>query len=62
MVITITRVRDEYGWLSCMSPHPIDLDGARYRTCEALFQYLRFQDHPAIQEEIRACLSPMGVK
>ena len=62
MVITITRVRDRYGWLSCMSPHPIEYRGEIYRTCEALFQCLRFQNHPEVQEEIRACPSPMGAK
>ena len=60
--IRITRVREEYGWLSCMSPHPIEYRDERYRTCEALFQSLRFQDHPAIQAEIRECRSPMGAK
>jgi N-glycosidase YbiA len=62
MVITITRVKDRYGWLSCMSPHPVYHNGAQYRTCEALFQCLRFQEYPEIQEEIKACLSPMGAK
>ena len=60
--IRITRVRDEYGWLSCMSPHPIEYQGERYRTCEALFQCLRFLGYPEIQAEIRACPSPMGAK
>lgn len=56
-MILFRKVREEYGWLSNMSPHPVD----GYRTAEALFQASRFED-TAIQEEIRACTSPMAAK
>lgn len=45
------------GWLSNMSPHPIN----DWRTAEALFQALRFTD-PEIQAKIQACKSPMSAK
>jgi ribA/ribD-fused uncharacterized protein len=60
--ITITKVRLPYGWMSNMSPHPVEHEGVRYRTSEALFQCLRFQGHPEVQQEIRAQPSPMGAK
>lgn len=56
-MILFRRVRDPFGWLSNMSPHPV----SGYRTAEALFQASRF-DNPKIQAEIRACTSPMGAK
>lgn len=61
-VITITTVRADYGWLSCMSPYPLEYQGQRYRTCEALFQTLRFDGFPNIQNEILNCPSPLGAK
>jgi ribA/ribD-fused uncharacterized protein len=45
-----------------MSPHPIDYNGYHYRTAEALFQALRFKNHPEIQEQIRDQKSPMAAK
>ena len=45
-----------------MSPYPLEYQGQRYRTCEALFQALRFEGFPKIQNEIRNCPSPMGAK
>ena len=56
-MIMFRKVRAPYGWLSNMSPHPIQ----EYRTAEALFQASRFDD-PKIQAEIRACTSPMAAK
>ena len=61
-VITITKVKEENGWLSCMSPHPVEYEGKHYRTAEALFQALRFKGHPEIQVLIRDQKSPMGAK
>jgi len=61
-VIRITKVKKKFGWLSCMSPHPIKHEGLLYLTCEALFQCLRFLGYPEIQAEIRACSTPMGAK
>jgi ribA/ribD-fused uncharacterized protein len=60
--ILITKVKELSGWLSNMSPHPIQYDGKLFRTCEALFQWLRFQKHPEIQEVIIDQKSPMGAK
>ena len=62
MELTITKVKEPGGWLSCMSPHPIQYGGKIFRTCEALFQWLRFQKHPEVQEIIIAQKSPMGAK
>jgi N-glycosidase YbiA len=62
MDITITKVREKYGFLSCMSPHPVQYQGIIYRTAEALFQCLRFHKYPKIQEEIRSQKSPMAAK
>ena len=60
--ITITTVKVTNGWLSCMSPYPVEYQGQHYRTCEALFQVLRFVGFPETQNEIRNCPSPMGAK
>lgn len=60
--ITITRVKEESGWLSCMSAYPVTYQGTQYKTCEALFQALRFTNYPEIQKEIIECKSPMAAK
>jgi len=60
--ITITKVKEPSGWLSCMSAYPVLYQGTQYKTCEALFQALRFEDYPSIQKEIQDCPSPMGAK
>ena len=62
MIITITKVKEKFGWLSCMSAHPVIYNSLRFKTCEALFQYLRFENFPDIQNEIRNSPSPMGAK
>lgn len=62
MEITITKVKEESGWLSCMSAYPVTYQGKQYRTCEALFQAQRFTNYPEIQKEIIECKSPMGAK
>ena len=61
MPITFTKVKLPYGWLGNMGPYPVKYEGNRWRTTEALFQALRFDDE-AIKEELRAITSPMGVK
>jgi len=61
-IITITKVKEKSGWLSCMSAYPIAHNGIQYKTCEALFQAIRFKDYPQIQKEIRECKSPMVAK
>lgn len=60
--ITITKVKEENGWLSCMSAYPIAHQMINYKTCEALFQALRFEGCPIIQKQIQECPSPMGAK
>ena len=75
-VIAFTMVNLPFGWCSNMSPYPVVVDddwavGSRrfgygkgpveFRTAEALFQSLRFDDW-AIWEEIREQKSPMGAK
>ena len=60
--IKITKVKEEYGYLSCMSPHPIFYNNQMYRTCEALFQSLRFEGHPEVQRLIIEQKSPMAAK
>ncbi|MFC2176122.1 NADAR family protein [Bacteroidota bacterium] len=59
--ITFTKVDLSYGWLGNMSPYPIEYDGKTWRTSEALFQALRFEDEE-IREIIRGEKSPMGAK
>lgn len=60
-MILIRKVKNDYGWLGNMSPYPIDYQGKRYRTTEALFQALRFDDDKII-ESIRSQKSPMAAK
>lgn len=60
--ITITKVKEPFGWLSCMSPHSVEYKGIIFRTVEALFQWLRFDQYPNIQQDIICQKSPMGVK
>ena len=61
MNISFTKVALEHGWMGNMAPFPVEYAGKTWRTTEALFQALRFED-AAIQEEIRAKTSPMGAK
>lgn len=61
-VIRITSVAEKHGWLGNMSPHPVEYRGIKYRTTEALFQCLRFDGNPEIQEVIREKKSPMAAK
>lgn len=59
--IGFTKVALPYGWLGNMSPHPITWANRTWRTSEALFQALRFEDE-SIREAICAEKSPMGAK
>lgn len=61
-MIAFTKVKLPYGWLSNMSPHPIEYGGYTWRTTEALFQALRFPVGDPVREEIRIQKSPMGAK
>lgn len=60
-IISFTKVDLPYGWLGNMAPYPVAYEDLTYRTTEALFQALRFDD-PAIREQIRAEKSPMAAK
>jgi ribA/ribD-fused uncharacterized protein len=60
-VIAFTKVKLPHGWLGNMAPFPIEHDGKIWRTTEALFQALRFEDEE-IRELIRDQKSPMAAK
>jgi ribA/ribD-fused uncharacterized protein len=60
-VIAFTKSKLPFGWCGNMSPFPIEFGGKSWRTTEALFQALRFEDE-TIREEIRAEKSPMAAK
>ena len=60
-VISFTKVNLPYGWLGNMAPYPIVYQNERWRTSEALFQALRFED-PAIKQLIQVQASPMAAK
>ena len=55
------KVAEEYGWMGNMAPYPIKFDGKVWRTSEALFQSMRFDDD-SVKEIIRGEKSPMGAK
>ena len=59
--VVVRKVSDPFGFLGNMSPHPVKYKGYAYRTAEALFQCMRFED-----EEIQTLIwdqpSPMGAK
>lgn len=59
--ILIRRNKDPYGWMGNMSPYPVTHQGIEYRTTEAMFQALRFNDEEVI-ELIRLEKSPMAAK
>ncbi len=60
-MILIKKVKEEFGWLGNMSPYSVEFEGKTYRTTEALFQALRFDDDEII-EAIREQKSPMAAK
>ena len=62
MNLIVKKVKEENGWLSCMAAYSVKYNGLEFRTSEALFQWLRFQNHPDIQKEIHDAKSPMGAK
>lgn len=59
--IGFTKVALPYGWLGNMAPYPITWSGRTWRTSEALFQALRFDDEE-VKDLICAEKSPMGAK
>ncbi len=60
-VISFSSVNLPWGFLGNMSPYPILYDGKEWRTSEALFQALRFNDEE-LRELIRDQKSPMAAK
>ena len=60
-MIALTKVVLPFGELGNMSPHRITYQGKRYKTAEALFQALRFDDEEIV-EAIRTSPSPMTAK
>ncbi len=56
--VVIRKVREPYGWLGNMSPHPVGL----WRTAEHAFQALRFADSSDIRKRIMEAASPMAAK
>lgn len=59
--IAFTKVALPFGWLGNMAPYPIMYNGKEWKTTEALFQALRFENEE-VRELIRAEKSPMGAK
>jgi len=59
--IVIGKVKEEGGCWGNMAPFPIEHEGKRWLTTEALFQAMRFSDE-GIREAIRSEKSPMGAK
>lgn len=59
-VIIIRKVRGDYGWMSVFSPYPLTYKGILYKTCDELFQVLRFSGYPLIQGEFRYQKFPMA--
>jgi ribA/ribD-fused uncharacterized protein len=60
-VISFTNVNLPYGWLGNMAAFPINYQNERWRTSEALFQAMRFEDEE-IRQIIQAQRSPIGAK
>ncbi|HGN6580301.1 NADAR family protein [Bacillus cereus] len=57
------KTKEEYGGLSNMAAgFPIELNGARILSSEALYQAMRFPNHPDYQKEIIQQKSPMTAK
>jgi predicted NAD-dependent protein-ADP-ribosyltransferase YbiA (DUF1768 family) len=60
-MIIIRKIADPHGYFGNIAPYPVDHEGKTYRTTEALFQCLRFNEQRII-EAIRAEKSPMAAK
>lgn len=61
--ITFKSTKGKNGALSNMAPgFPIVIDGQVIKTAEALYQSLRFPNHPEIQQEILNYPSPISAK
>jgi ribA/ribD-fused uncharacterized protein len=60
-MILIRKVAEPFGWLGNMAAFPVTWKEKTYRTTEALFQVMRFEDEEVI-EAIRSAKSPMTAK
>ena len=61
MTISFTKVSLPNGWLGNMAPFSVEHNNKLWKTTEALFQSMRFDDE-LIKEEIRNQKSPMAAK
>jgi ribA/ribD-fused uncharacterized protein len=61
MSIWFSKVKEDFGWMGNMAPYIIEYEGKEWRTSEALFQSMRFEDE-SIKEIIRLEKSPMAAK
>ncbi len=61
MSLWFKGVKEPNGWMGNMAPYPITYNGQVWRTSEALFQAMRFND-PLIKGLIQAENSPMAAK
>jgi predicted NAD-dependent protein-ADP-ribosyltransferase YbiA (DUF1768 family) len=62
VVISFNKVDEPYGWMGNMSNFKVSYEGKIWLTTEALFQAMRFEGSPEIQEKIRVQKSPMAAK
>ena len=61
--LIIRKVAEPGGWLSNMSPHPVEYEGLKWWHAEALFQALRFApDDVEARQAVREPRSPMSAK
>ena len=60
-MIGFNKTKEKYGWLGNMAAYPIQYNGVMWKTSEALFQAMRFDDEEIISQ-IRQEKSPMGAK
>ncbi len=61
--LVFKKTNEEWGGFSNMcAGYPIIVNGVKWLTSEALYQALRFPEHPEIQEIIRSERSPMAAK
>jgi len=61
--VVFYKTKEAWGGLSNMcAGFPLVVEGHLYRTSEALYQAMKFPDHPEIQEMIREQLSPLLAK
>jgi ribA/ribD-fused uncharacterized protein len=51
-LIYFATANDPYGWLDPSFEHTLEHNGLTFQAPEVLFQWLRFERHPALQEQI----------